>query len=371
MATKQNYVAFPLVMIAADLVLFPGGWRLRRRWLVLPALGLALGLAASLGLREAAAGLGPRYEVGNLGPDLSRSDYQRTQIDVLVTYLRLFALPTGQNLDYDYPVAKSWAEPALLAKLALLVALAAVGVGLSASNRTRDPGWRLVGLGIVWFFAMHAVESSGVEVLDLIFEHRMYLPSVGLVLAVVVGAAAGLPERLTRPAAAALAAAALVLGAATYARNEVWRSESRLWKDVLAKSPKKVRPLLAMGERMLELRRVGEAERYFERAYQLDPGHATVLVQLGAIAQMKGDAARAEDLFRRVLEIEPNHWIALANLGDLALARGDREEALRYFAHAAEHEQLSTLARARLERLRRSEASPTPAPAPSRSPATP
>ncbi|MFQ5441599.1 MAG: hypothetical protein ACE5EB_02615 [Thermodesulfobacteriota bacterium] len=44
---------------------------------------------------------------------LSRHDYLLTQFRVLVTYMRLIIFPAGQNLDYDYPVYRSFFDPAV------------------------------------------------------------------------------------------------------------------------------------------------------------------------------------------------------------------------------------------------------------------
>ncbi len=353
MATKQNAFVFPVVLIVAELVLFRSDCRTRMTWLAIP-MTCVLFVAPTLYVwPQHAAGLAahsPETEASTLL--LKGSDYRITQLRVLVTYLRLFVLPVNQTLDYDYPVSRSWVEPAVLGSGILLAGLFATGVWLSVGREGRDPAWRLVGFGLVWFFVMHAVESSGIEALDPIFEHRMYLPSVGLCLALVVASFVGLPPRMARAGMAGLASVALVLGCATYARNQVWKSELRLWKDVVEKSPLKARAWMGVGERLLELRRADEAERHYLRAHELEPNNAAAIVQLGVVARIQRDDRRAEELFLRVLELEPRHWLARVNLGDISYGRGDRSAAERFWEEAAEVELLTTFARRRLERLR-------------------
>jgi hypothetical protein len=350
--TKQNVVTFPLVLGLVEVWLVGSRGRERARWLALPAALVLVLLALGQWTLRASAADVMEINAQVLPPDVGAREYVLTQIPVLVTYLRLSVLPVSQNLDYDYPVARSLFEPRVVACGALLAALFGLGVWLLAGRGGRDPAWRLVGLGILWFFVTHAAESSGFGALDLLFEHRMYLPSVGLALAAVVALAAGLPPRRLPVAFAGATAVALVLGAATWARNQVWRSELRLYRDVVAKSPNKPRALTSLGESLLEARRVGEAEGVFLRSLAIDPDNPDTLVHLGVVSRVERNSEAAERYFRRALTVAAEHWVALVNLGDLALERGDRRAAEELYRRAAGHEELSTIARRRLERLR-------------------
>jgi hypothetical protein len=110
---------------------------------------------------------------------ISRNDYLLTQFNVIVTYIRLLFLPINQNLDYDYPLAHSlFAFPTFLSFL-FLVMLVIVGVWIFRKSR-------LISFGIFWFFITLSVESSIIPIRDVIFEHRVYLPSVGFVICLTV-----------------------------------------------------------------------------------------------------------------------------------------------------------------------------------------
>jgi Flp pilus assembly protein TadD len=70
---------------------------------------------------------------------------------------------------------------------------------------------------------------------------------------------------------AAVVAAAIVLGAATVARNQDYRSEVALWSDTTRKSPHSARAWNNLGYAyQLEGRR-DEARAAYERALALDP----------------------------------------------------------------------------------------------------
>ncbi|MCJ7618084.1 MAG: hypothetical protein MUO43_16260, partial [Desulfobacterales bacterium] len=45
---------------------------------------------------------------------------------------------------------------------------------------------RLVSFAIAWFFVTLSVTSSFVVIYDVIFEHRLYLPSIGFALLIAV-----------------------------------------------------------------------------------------------------------------------------------------------------------------------------------------
>jgi len=135
------------------------------------------GLKKPLG--DVVQSVGRIYETLSITP----KDYLLTQFNVLLTYIRLLFLPINQNLDYDYPVAHSLFEPFtnnlfhLPTVVSLLVLAAIVAFAVYMLPRSR-----LIAFGIFWFFLTASVESSIIPIRDVIFEHRVYLPSAGFAL---------------------------------------------------------------------------------------------------------------------------------------------------------------------------------------------
>ncbi|KAB2950845.1 MAG: hypothetical protein F9K18_14705, partial [Thermoanaerobaculia bacterium] len=198
LASKQNVATFPVLIVLFD-VAFLGARPLRALarglpWLALSALAAfrLLGAPGSLAQTLDAAAQASRVETA-----VSRLDYLLTEARVVVTYLRLMVLPTGQNLDWEVPL-ETRLTPAVALSLVFLGALLAGSVFLLGQRSTRDAGWRLVGFGGVWFFVALAVESSLIPIVDVLFEHRLYLPSVGFLLAAACGGALLLPTRARR-----------------------------------------------------------------------------------------------------------------------------------------------------------------------------
>jgi hypothetical protein len=113
-------------------------------------------------------------------PLISRGDYLLTQFNVIVTYIRLLFLPMNQNLDYDYPIARKLFQFPTFLSFMFLLALFIVAIYLFFKKR------RLISFAILWFFITLSVESSIIPIRDVIFEHRVYLPSVGFVMIMAV-----------------------------------------------------------------------------------------------------------------------------------------------------------------------------------------
>jgi tetratricopeptide (TPR) repeat protein len=216
-----------------------------------------------------------------------------------------------------------------LAVVGGLLAVAAFLFRASAGRGERrvDPATRLVAAGIVWFFLTLAVESSVIPIVDVTFEHRVYLPSVGFFVAV-AAAGALLARRLgaARPARALVAigaSLALVLSLATLARNRVWADELSLWSDAALGSPLKSRPHNNVAAALIDHGRMREAEPHAIAGIQLDPGNAEAYYNLGRIHLEQGRYEEALLLFRDAVRLKQDYADAYANMAG-TLNRLDR-----------------------------------------------
>lgn len=99
--------------------------------------------------------------------------YGLTQLHVVVRYIRLVLVPVGLNMDHDVPVAGGVLEPMTMASLVVLIGI----VGLAWTVRRTNP---VVAFAVFWFFITLSPTSSVVPIRDLMFEHRLYLPMVGV-----------------------------------------------------------------------------------------------------------------------------------------------------------------------------------------------
>jgi hypothetical protein len=113
---------------------------------------------------------------------ISPVSYLLTSFNVIWTYIRLLVLPIGQNLDYEYPIAKTLFEmPTILSFIGHLVVVSA------AFWLYKKKGMLLVPFGVAWFYIGLSPVQSFVPIIDVIFEHRLYMPSIGFFIAFTVG----------------------------------------------------------------------------------------------------------------------------------------------------------------------------------------
>lgn len=241
----------------------------------------------------------------------SRWEYLYTQFSVIVTYLRLLLFPVNQNLDYDYPISHSLLEPRSFLSLAFLLMIlgTALYIYYRSSFKIKNPEFktetsgahhsRLIAFGILWFFITLSVESSLLPLPDIIFEHRIYLPSVGFFIAVSVLIIEGIQKlrnnSVQKLAVCTLIVLLLILGGATYKRNAVWQSWETMWKDVAIKSPQKPRAYNNLGSYYCRIEKVDDAVQAFETALKLDPRYRDALYNLSLVYITLG---RSEDALR-------------------------------------------------------------------------
>jgi tetratricopeptide (TPR) repeat protein len=336
--TKEIAFTIPAALVLAELLFLPAGGI--RRWLpVVPVGAIALLVPTSwIDFRGPVAAMAASADhATRLLTPVSRLDYLKTQAVVVCEYLRLLVWPSGQNLDYDFPIFTSAFNPRVLFSLAVLASLAAFAIWIARrtaprpGRRSLDPAFRVVAFGIGWFFVTLAVESSLIPIVDLIYEHRAYLPSAGMYAA--SATLLGLlflkiaPENAGRVTVLTGVALALILGSATLQRNTVWANALTLWSDVAAKSPGKPRPHLLLGEALDAAGRRDEAEREFRRAVEIDPDFAPGRTSLATFLQKSGRARDAEAEYRVVLRLDPGQYPAIFNLAELLWSSGRRDEA--------------------------------------------
>jgi hypothetical protein len=103
-----------------------------------------------------------------------------TESRVLIDYLGMLLLPAQRNMGFyhdDFVISKSLLDPwTTLASLLSIFGL----LSFAFYIRKKVP---LAAFGIVFFFAAHLLESTIIS-LELVFEHRNYLPSLGVFMAV-------------------------------------------------------------------------------------------------------------------------------------------------------------------------------------------
>ncbi|MBI5641948.1 MAG: tetratricopeptide repeat protein [Deltaproteobacteria bacterium] len=349
--TKEITFTLPFMMLFFELVFFKGGSIGKRVLRLVPFLLTLLiipltmyGLDAFLWGGEGAIG----DEVRNLQlrdlHNISRHDYLITQFRVVVTYLRLLVLPVNQNLDYDYPMFRTFFDPEVVASFVFLLLFFSLGSYLIWRALKKNGGYgALAGFGIIWFFVTISIESSIIPIKDIIFEHRLYLPSPGmaiafssfaLFLAGLFKARFGLKASSSAVTIALLLVTAAPLGAASYVRNKVWVNEIRLFEDIVRKSPKKERVRYNLAWVYQVRGKKEKAIEQYKESIKLEPNKDKSHYNAALIYQSMNDNVNAIAHFKEAVRISPKNAVAYYNMAASYVEMGDRPAAIECYKEA-------------------------------------
>lgn len=334
MGTKEVMVTAPLMVVWYDRVFVARSWReiVSNRW------GYYVGLISTWAVLAWSMLHGREdFTNGSIGvvKGLTPFSYLLSQAGVIAHYVRLAFWPYGQCLDYGWPLASSPAE--VLPPLCLIVSLLFATVWAIF----RRPSWGFLG---GWFFVILAPTSSIVPIIDLAFEHRMYLPLAAIIAASVFAAIAGIDElvrhrkitdfqrRLVSGSFTAVVTIQMLV--LTWARNEVYRSDLGLWEDTVARSPGNARAHNNLG---VILQERGESDRAFihcKRAVELAPEYADAHTHLGVKLMELGQLDAAVEHHKRSLALKPKNHKAHTNLALALWSQGLYDEGLAHFREA-------------------------------------
>lgn len=235
----------------------------------------------------------------------SRWNYMITQPYVILLYLRNTLLPTHLSADTDLSAFTSLSEPRVLLGFVFLCAILSIIL-----LRIKQKNWVPVSLGLFWFLAALIPTSSIIPLAEVMNDHRMFFPLPGLIMALVWSVYIKYGNTLKRagriiPVLCILLLAALAYG--TYRRNEVWRTEGTLWKDVTEKSPRNGRGLMNYGLTLMAEGKLNEALDYFERAKEFTPAYPILFVNIAIAKGAMGNTFEAENNFKIALDLAPDN----------------------------------------------------------------
>ncbi|MDH3394462.1 MAG: hypothetical protein OEL66_10685, partial [Desulfobulbaceae bacterium] len=270
--SKQNTATLPLMILLVESFFITPGFfsnrfRLlkRRHWLAISAALLLLSpIAVALFERHILPGYQTR--------EFTLPQRLLTEPRVIVFYLSLLLLPLPSrlNLEHDFTVSQTLiSPPTTILSLLFLLTLLFCAVRCRHSRP-------LISFGIFWFLLNLIIESSFIP-LEIIFEHRLYLPSVGFFLVII----ACIDHLLTHinpiitrhrsPQLLLLVVAVLTVFSAnlTHSRNHDWRDSLSFYEDCIKKSPNKQRPRLNYGLHLIHQERYKEGVRELQKSLTL------------------------------------------------------------------------------------------------------
>jgi tetratricopeptide (TPR) repeat protein len=320
MATKEDMVVVPCVVLLADRALVAGSfreaWRQRRGYYgALASTWIVLGVLLATNLNRGGS--------AGFGTGISPVTYALTQAGAWCRYLWLAVWPA--NLVFDHGTATVAGPGAVVPQLIVVAVLIAATVWLLVRNR-------VAGLLGACFCLALAPSSSVVPVAtQTVAEHRMYLALAPLVLALAVAAVRTVTFRRRAPLAVL---AITVAGGLTFLRNGAYASAAKLWRDTATRVPANDRAHNNLGLALLAEGRADAAVREFQRAVELRPNHAFAHANLGLALMMQRQWDRAAAELNTALATDPHIVNARVNLGYVLTQLGRTADAMAQYQQA-------------------------------------
>jgi protein O-mannosyl-transferase len=240
----------------------------------------------------------------------SRSQYLVTQPFIIVHYFISFFFPYNLSADGDWQLIPNIFDIRVIAGVLFILAMLYGAYIASRKQETRP-----IAFGILWFFLALIPSSSVIPLAEVMNDHRMFFPFVGLMLSVVwtLGLMLTKNENIilnnSIVRSLIIVFALGILGGhayGTYQRNKVWHTGESLWCDVAKKSPGNGRGLMNYGLTQMEKGNYQKAQEYFEKALILTPYYSTLHVNLGILKGAMNKPVEAERYFKNGIQYGPN-----------------------------------------------------------------
>ena len=312
LGSKENTIVLPVALVLIEILFFQNLSvpRTRKVWLRGSIAGGVL--LVLMGALIILSGNLLSILNGYQSRPFTLSERLLTEPRVVVFYLSqiFYAIPNRLSIEHDVQMSTSLFQPwSTLPAILAIFLMIALGILLIR----KQP---MVSLAILFFFFNHAIESSIIP-LELIFEHRNYLPSMFLFLPVAYGIVwmiAYYKQKNSVLSRVLVIFSALLLvcfGSSTHIRNMAWATEKSLWEDAVKKAPNSNRPLhnLAWGY-YVKIGRYDKALELYERSLDLRRNNnfskSLALNNMALIYFHKKDVTRAIELWKQALELSPN-----------------------------------------------------------------
>jgi len=272
-----------------------------------------------------------------------------TESRILVWYLFLIICPVSDflSLESDIVISSGLFSP-FTTFISTLLIFTILFFSIYYSSKLK-----IISFAFLFFFINHFVESTIVG-LELYFEHRNYLPSMFIYLAIscyllyTYSYFYNNRKKLAKIFIAVFIVGILVSqGNATYLRNDIWKSEIFLMEDSIKKSPENIRPYISVSTMYMRLKMFDKARQYLieaENLYKKEPERYQVnfpallyytAATLYTYEWERKDIDKAISLLYKSCELYPVDYIPHFVLGALLFQKGDYQQAEQAMVNAS------------------------------------
>ena len=244
-----------------------------------------------------------------------------TEPRIIMYYLGQIFYPIASRLSlvHDIKISTSFYTPwtTISAILAIIFLL-----GIGFSQAIKRP---IIALGIFFFFINHIIEST-ILPLELIFEHRNYLPSFFLFFPVaawliwLVNYFKKNNSFIQKLLVISVVGVIFSFCSGTVVRNRAWATEKTLWEDCIVKAPGMARSYHNLA--YYHYRKIGDKNKAMEfykksltkRYTNSKTAHALSFNCMATIYYDNGDYKSSIKYLEKALEIKPDYQVALYNI---------------------------------------------------------
>jgi len=320
---KPMLVTLPFVLLLLDVWPLKRLERQRLSALVLEKVPfLLLSAASSLVTFLVQKGAGAVDEHMSLGYRLS---------NVLISFVRYVGKTLWPaDLAFFYPHPPQWPIGFIAAATLLLLAISALAFHLRRRQPSLLVGW-------CWFLGTLVPVIGLVQVgQQSIADRYTYLPSVGILIALVWGIHALVADR--RPLAQGLALAGTVAALAgvvlTRQQTRVWKDTESLCRHAIAVTPNNYLAHDMLGAALEKQGKNAEALQEHLRALEINPNYADAHNNLAVALQHEGRLAEAVLHYQLALRGRPRYPEAHFNLAVALESDGQFDNAATEYSHA-------------------------------------
>jgi protein O-mannosyl-transferase len=314
--SKENAIMFPMSLLLVEMVFFQNmaNPEIRKKMMTMGSVVLLVVFVAGVWL-FLSSGFIDSILSGYERRTFTLTERVLTQPRIVIFYLSQIFYPIAERLSLDHDIFVSiglFSPWTTFTSIVLILGL----IGIAIWQTKKRP---LLAFAILFFFLNHIIESSVIS-LELIFEHRNYLPSLFLFLPIAAGIKRGIDyyfeEKRSKIMGGMLlgfcAVLMMMLGLGTYVRNMAWADGKTLWEDTIEKAPGRARGYQNLADSYYV--RIKDYDRVLELSEQSmfladSTRNKAELISLANMANVyankKKNYEKAIELYHRILSIDP------------------------------------------------------------------
>lgn len=345
LGSKENTIPLPFYLLLLEIMIIRGGnirFLFLKKWVFI---GVAIPIIAYISTLSYYYYINLEVNFDSWFIYLLKTRFF-TGIRAIAFYITQLFLPVPSrlSLEHDFQISRSLLDPPSI--LLILSFLLGVVSYIAVSFKKRP----LFSFFTLWFLGNLALENFYPYIIT-VFEHRLYLPSMGFFAVVGIGMhnliISVKEQRRKRLSIIALFIIVIaIFSINTYIRNNVWKDPYTLWLDVIKKSPNIPIGYTQLGVTFFKDENYSDALNCYLKARSIAPRDPSVRYGLGVIyfsLKEYEEAIREFNYVASLGHVKPNKsspsiGYYFARIAKNYYGHGRAEEAIRVLDNALLYE---------------------------------